>query len=150
MKDLQKVIQGRLNRYRGRTFELRMIRVLRRHGFTARRVNEADGYTRSVDILIFDTAWGIVPVQCKRTQTYSDGFRGLRACRAACSVERYPLAVCFFNFYGPTPSHGSLYILVHRAPMIPNSFELMNLKELISLLRDRTQALLAPPPSGTM
>lgn len=144
------VARGRLNRMRGLQFERSVIRQLRKQGFTVARVMEHDGFTHGVDILIYDTPWGLVPVQCKCSNDARAGFRGLREARENSPLGRYPLVVCFFRFRPATGMKGSQQILVNRVPSPPNGFELLTLSDLTTMLNDRSRALTAGAKVNTL
>lgn len=49
---IRRAIRARINRYRGRQFEYFVKAKLQKAGFTVSRVNEADGFTHGVDLLV--------------------------------------------------------------------------------------------------
>lgn len=143
MSDPANVQRGRLNRMRGLQFERAVIRRLRREGFTVSRVLEHDGFTHGVDILVHNTPWGLVPIQCKRSNNGRAGFVGLQEVRLNSPVARYPLVACFFNYHAGSATQGKWQILVNRVPSPLNGFELLSLGDFLVLLRDTARALSA-------
>lgn len=142
--------QARLNQYHGLAFERYCCRKLNLDGFKTTKVREYDGFTHGVDLVIRETAWGLVPVQCKRTTDIWYGLTGLKELRENCSFEKYPLGACFISLYRPPATTAVVKVFVTRVPNIANGWEVFSYSEFISLLADRARALTAGVKTGTI
>jgi hypothetical protein len=149
IKKKARQIQNSLNVRRGRNFELTIQRTLKRHGYLVKRVNEVDGFSHGSDLLIMDTHWWNVPVQCKIGAEPKLGFRGLREARRA--NPKAPLVVCFFK-HVPTVFETRIHykIYIHRLPAVPNTYEYMELPEFLETLDNEGLALLSTNAADRM
>lgn len=146
---LAATIRARINRYRGHAFELSLRRRLTNSGFTVTRVNEADGYTHGVDLLVARGATSgsepgqqpgqpsctgtLVPVQVKRTEEWTDLFVALREVRLACPSD--PLCIAIHGWAPRGHRIPRITCAVSRLPALPLTMQVMKLPELIALLK---------------
>jgi len=139
---LTRQIQNRLNTQRGRNFEMVVMNSLRRKGFTVKRVNEADGFSHGSDLVILNTPWGPVPIQCKIGNEGKLGFRGLREARRNNPLA--PLVACFFKHIPTvydTRIHYKIWLNRYPAPWM--SYEYVELATFLDILKDSSLALLS-------
>src|SRR5262245_57277422 len=144
---LRASIRNRLSRYRGRQFELFILRKLRAAGFTANRVDESSGYTHGVDILV-RLDFRLVPIQVKRTAEWKDLFVALYECRQNCPKD--PLVVAVHGWAPAGSKKPRITIAISEQPDKPFTMQIITLQELIGKLKSLPPLDIAPPPSTSV
>lgn len=135
---LASTIRARINRYRGHAFELFIRRKLTASGFSVSRVNEADGYTHGVDLLLRGLGTAFIPIQCKRTEEWTDLFVALREVRLACPAD--PLCIAIHGWAPRGHRIPRITCAVSRLPCLPLTMQIMKLPDLIALLKSHLSA----------
>jgi len=128
---LRAAIRNRISRYRGRQFELFILRKLRAAGFTANRVDESSGYTHGVDILV-RLDFRLVPIQVKRTAEWKDLFVALYECRQNCPKD--PLVVAIHGWAPAGSRKPRITVAISEQPDRPFTMQVIDLPQLITKL----------------